>query len=605
MNFRTTIVLFALVVVGLVFFIVAERRSPTEETSRDPSGPADPQQGRKLLDVNVDDVRRLVVKPADGQPLELTRAEGPDWKIVRPAASGADSFEARNLVEAVANLRSRGRVEAGAGSAKDFGLETPRFTIELTDTDNKTTSLKVGNQLALGNDLYVDAGDGKGTSIAAGGELTGRLDKGTQKIFESLRDKRLVAAQQADVKQVEVTKRGGQKLVLRKEGADWKVVEPKQVTADAGEVSSLISVVTGLRAEEFVAPDSAEARGAMVEQPRLAVWFSAEAPSTQPATAAATAPATGPSSRPAGTSVAFGQYADVEREKVYVKVSPEPGVLAKVSLSEWQWDRLAGASPVTLRDRKVLDVDPERVEKVTVSIDRQATTQPTTKPAEKREVVLERRRESPATQKTADAGGAPAGEAVLAAQVEPAAGGAAAKGGATPGAGANPAPATAAAPAAGSGAATAPATNATTTPSTVPSTSPATAPAEPPTKWVLASEPKGDAEDSKVDSLLQGLHPLRATKYLEAAPTTPATATYTVRVQTNAYGDQPAKSHELKLTETGSGADAKVVGYYQDLVFELDRFFLDRVTTDFKKGSEPAAAPPSGPPGMPGLPAFN
>jgi hypothetical protein len=591
MNFRTTIVLFVLVVLGLVFFIVANKGGgPTEEARDTSSGaPGDPQQGRKLLDVNADDVQKLVIKPASGQPLELVKGPAPagpagteaQWKVVQPAAWAADGFEARNLVKSVADLKSRGRVEQGSGSAKDFGLEPPKFTIELTDKSGKTTTLRVGNQMALGNDLYADAGDGKGTSILAGGELTGKLEKGTQKIFESLRDKRLVTAQQADVKQIEVTKKGGAKLVLRKQGADWKVVEPKQVNADSGEVSSLLSVVTGLRAEEFVAPDSVEAKGAMVDQPRLTVWFSTEAPATQPATQSATAPSTGPTSKPSGTTVAFGQYADVEREKVYVKVSPEPGVLAKASVSEWQWDRVAQASPVSLRDRKVLDIDPERVEKVTVSIDKQATSQPTTRPAEKREVVLERRRPA-ATQKTANA--ETAGEAVLAADTIKA------DAKTQPASAPSTGPTTAAA-------STAPSTG----PATGPATSPTSAPAVPPSKWVQVTEPKGDANDATVDSLLQGLHPLRATKFLEAPPTAPPAATYTVKVSTNAYGDQPAQVYELKLTETGSGADAKVIGTYQDLAFEVDKFLLDRVTADFRKKTEPAAMPP----GMPGLPGMS
>ena len=559
MNFRTTIVMFVLVVLGLVFFIVANRGGGApEKTSESSAGPGDVQQGRKLLEVKADDVQRFVIKPAQGQPLELVKGDGTDWKVVQPAAWGADSFEARNLVESVANLRSRGRVEKSSDNPKDFGLDTPRFTIDLVDKDKKTTTLKVGNRMALGNDVYVDAADGKGTSIVAGGDLTGRLEKGTQRIFESLRDKRLVTAPPNDIKQVEVSRKGGPKLILRKEGLDWKVAEPKQVAADSGEVSGLLSVVTGLRAEEFVAADSVEAKGAMVDQPRLTVTFSTEVPSTQPASQSTTGPSTGPATKPSQTTVAFGQYADVEREKVYVKVSPEPGVLAKVNLSEWQWDRIAQASPVTLRDRKVLDVDPERVEKVTVSIDKAATTQPTTKPAEKREVALERRRQ-PAT--SAPAATAPAATSPVAAATAPT-----------------------------TTAATAPATGPTT--ATAPSTSPATAPAEPPSRWVLASEPKGDADDTKADALLQGLHPLRATKYLEAAPTTPPAATYTLKVSTNAYGDQPAQVQDLKLTETGSGADAKVIGTYKDLVFEVDRFFLDRVTADFSKksGTQPAPA---------------
>jgi hypothetical protein len=530
-----------------------------------------------------------VIRPAEGkgQVVELVKAEpekaapgappppppapNADWKIVQPAAWQADGFEARGLVEQVLNVRSRGRVQGNPDRAA-FGLDKPRYTIEVTDKNNKTTTVSVGNRSALGNDLYVDVGDGQGVSMAAGGQLAGRLEGGTEKIFEAVRDKRLVTGvTTADVSHVEITPRRGDKLVLQKQGADWKVVAPKQVVADSGEVYSLLSAVTGLRAEEFVKPDSPEAGGAMIDQPRLTVVLSKDAPSTQPAT--------GPATRPAGTAtVAFGQYANIEKDKMYVKVSPAPDALAKVAVSEWTWDRIASASPLSLRDRKALDVDPERVERVVLSIDKPATTQPTAKPAEKRELVLERRREvlqqgpaapAPASappkpaEKTSDATNAlDEGEAVLASQevkaeatAEPAAQQSAAKGQAAPApAVATPSPEAATAPASKPTTATAP-TTATTTP--------ATAPAEPPSKWTFAAgDKKGDADDTKVQSLLDGLHPLRASKYLESAPTTPATGTYVVRIHTTAYGDQPAKVHELKLMETGSGTDAKVVGRY-------------------------------------------
>src|SRR5437867_6033485 len=348
MNFRTTLILFVLVVVGLIFFIFANRNGPADETGRQ-STSVNPNEGRKLLDVKADDVQKLVIRPAEGQPLELVKGEpdksassfaasGAEWRIVQPTAWLADSYEARNLAESVVNLRSRGRVESGADRGA-FGLAKPRYTIEITDKSNKTTKLLVGNQSALGNDLYVDSGDGKGVSMASGGTLAGKLEKGTQKMFEDLRDKRLVAgASTADVKQVQVTPRKGPRLVLRKDGADWKIVEPKQLPADSGEVSSLLSSITSLRAEEFVKDDSDEAPAAMIDKPRLTVWFSKDAPSTQPASAPATLPAT----KLSGITVAFGQYASIEKDKMYVKVTPEPGVLAKVSMTDTSWERIGG-----------------------------------------------------------------------------------------------------------------------------------------------------------------------------------------------------------------------------------------------------------------------
>ena len=112
----------------------------------------------------------------------------------------------------------------------------------------------------------------------------------------------------------------------------------------------------------------------------------------------------------------------------------------------------------------------------------------------------------------------------------------------------------------------------------------------------MAGEKKGDADDAKVQSLLDGLHPLRANKYLDAAPTAPAAGTYVVKIHATAYGDQPAKVHELKFTESGTGTDAKVIGVYEGLTFEVDRFFLDRVTADFTTKAPPAPASPAMPP---------
>ena len=45
-------------------------------------------------------------------------------------------------------------------------------------------------------------------------------------------------------------------------------------------------------------------------------------------------------------------------------------------------------------------------------------------------------------------------------------------------------------------------------------------PEKPKSKWVIASEGDVNADDTQVSELLDALHPLRATKYLEKAPTT-------------------------------------------------------------------------------------
>src|SRR5205823_3705806 len=115
----------------------------------------------------------------------------------------------------------------------------------------------------------------------------------------------------------------------------WKIAEPKQVPGDNNEVSNLLFTITGLRADEFVDPGSPDVQAAQFEKPKAVVWFSAAAPTTQPSSASS------PSTRPSGVTVTFGQFTDVDKEKIYVKVS-DPNVVARVPMTETSLNQLTG-----------------------------------------------------------------------------------------------------------------------------------------------------------------------------------------------------------------------------------------------------------------------
>jgi hypothetical protein len=150
-------------------------------------------------------------------------------------------------------------------------------------------------------------------------------------------------------------------------------------------------------------------------------------------------------------------------------------------------------------------------------------------------------------------------------------------------------------------AATTQATTKATTTMAAATTAPATQPA---TKWEVASgSDMKPADDSKVDSLLSQLHPLRAQKYLEASTaTTQPTATYTLRITTQAAAGAAPKTDEIRLTDPGNSQP--LVGTYNGLTFEVDRFLMDRLSGDFLKGSSSSneASPAPAAPEAPGAP---
>ena len=179
----------------------------------------------------------------------------------------------------------------------------------------------------------------------------------------------------AEVKQLTITQTG-KTLKLEKHGSDWEIVEPKKMPADSSAVSSLLTSLTDLNATDFVSSASAPATYGLSD-PTLKVWYSTAAPTTAPST------------QPAGHEIAFGRFATIERNQVYA--SADGGPVATVSTtSEDPFKKTA----LDLRDKKIVDIDPAHVTGFTLSINRAATTQPTTKPSEQVEYTIARRKEN-------------------------------------------------------------------------------------------------------------------------------------------------------------------------------------------------------------------
>ena len=137
-------------------------------------------------------------------------------------------------------------------------------------------------------------------------------------------------------------------------------------------------------------------------------------------------------------------------------------------------------------------------------------------------------------------------------------------------------------PAAATQAAAKPATTSTTTAATapaIPATTQAAVP--PPSTWELKTDPKGDADDEGIQALLDELHPLKATKFFESASTTKPTAGYVIKVTTEGPGGTPVTGYEIKLIDPGS--DQPLLADYNGLNFELPRTFLPKLEGNFAK----------------------
>jgi hypothetical protein len=307
------------------------------------------------------------------------------------------------------------------------------------------------------------------------------------------------------------------RLTLQKNGATWQIIEPTPMPADDTAVSDITFGITGLRADSFVDPKTISASA--MAKPQLTVAFTTAAPVVPPATA--------PSTAPAWTTVQFGAYEDILKKNVYVSVGD---TMAKVPASSMDAFK---KKALELRDKKVTDLDPEQVSKLVLLTDLPSTTRPTTKPAVNKTIILERRKANPVL--------GPTPPATQLATTQP-----------------------------------------TTGPTTLASSQPATAPAAPVlSKWTVTSDPHGDADDSKVSTLLSALHPLRADKYFETAPTTQPAGRYVLSITTTGPGGSPVTEHQMTLVDPGH--DQALNGSYNGLNFETPRSILSNLEGEWLK----------------------
>src|SRR5688572_17910635 len=461
MNFKTTLVLIMLLAVAAIALFVTNRKGDTESADTTTTT----GEGKKLIDVASDKVTKVTVAPAIGETFTLEKS-GTDWRLTEPVSAPAESFAVDSLVRAITDARSRGAIEGADATSGATGLSNPSYRVDIV-ADGKTHTVNVGAKSSVGGNVYVSVGDGKEAYI-----VPVSLAEQLEKPLSDYRKTQLVDVASNQVKQLVVTDKDGKVTVrAQKQGEDWHLVEPMKMPAEKSEIDDMIFAATGLRAVEFVSENAADAPKYQLNKPQLTVALSTEAPATQPATQPATAPTTAPAS---GKTIVFGRHDDVLKKNVYAMVSGTPSI-AKVAATAIE---SFNKKPIELRDKRAVNIDPEQVSKLSFTADVAATTQPTSKPASKREVSLRRRVESavlgPAVPTTKPAG-------------EPASAG-------------------------GS-----PTSAPTTTPTTPATTQASTAPAaQELSKWELVSDPKGEASDAKVNAILTALHPLRAQKYLEA-----------------------------------------------------------------------------------------
>lgn len=221
---------------------------------------------RAITVAKAEDVTKVSVAHPGGEALQL-QLDGADWKLTSPAPADF-RFDAQAAKQLVAQLGAMSAQSFSDGETDDaLGLTLATATVvEAELKDGKKAKLTFGTKKPDGAvPLRVD-GDAQVYLVPQW-----QADLLTKKV-DGLRDLTLLKVDPERVTQVTVTA-GAKKAVVKKDGAGWKLVEPKTPPAgfefDGAQVMSVLQRLKALRAAKVAAAPVADDKAGLAKPATL------------------------------------------------------------------------------------------------------------------------------------------------------------------------------------------------------------------------------------------------------------------------------------------------------------------------------------------------
>ena len=218
---------------------------------------------KTVLDFDRDTLDRLEVSSGE-QTIEFTR-DGDDWRLAMPLGAAADFATVEGLIGSLGSGRMLAVESENADALEEYGLEAPAHTVSM-HAGSATATLQIGVETPDGTYFARDAARPLVFTVDAS------LVTSLERDVSEYRRKALFAFRPFNARRLEI-ERGDEVVVFEKRAADeddeeaediWELVAPETGSVPHAEMEDLLSKLSGLRAESFVA--SREEAGVGPEQ---------------------------------------------------------------------------------------------------------------------------------------------------------------------------------------------------------------------------------------------------------------------------------------------------------------------------------------------------
>jgi hypothetical protein len=220
---------------GTLYWSNHHKPSDTTEASADVAP--------KILAVKEADISRFDLKKDGAEQVGGERNSSGQWRITSPTPLPADQSAVSSLLGTFSSLNSERLVEEKASNLVPYGLNSPKLEVDLSEKDNKTQKLLLGDETPAGNGIYAKLdGDPRVFTIP-------KYDKTSiDKNANDLRDKRLLTVEFDKISQVDLTTKK-QEIAFGRNKDEWQIVKPRPLRADGTAVDELVRALTDAKME--------------------------------------------------------------------------------------------------------------------------------------------------------------------------------------------------------------------------------------------------------------------------------------------------------------------------------------------------------------------
>ena len=191
-----------------------------------------------ILKLDEASITRVEIKDKDEQPIVLVKSSSGSWQITSPKQYSADTANVSSTLSSLSSLNADRVIEDKAADLKPYGLNPPNIEVVITEKDNKSQKLLLGDDTPAGSSVYAAlVGDPRVFTIASFNKSS------IAKTLNEFRDKRLLQINVDQVSRIELL-RQNQTLEFGRTKDNWQILQPKPMRADGFAVSQLMQKLT-------------------------------------------------------------------------------------------------------------------------------------------------------------------------------------------------------------------------------------------------------------------------------------------------------------------------------------------------------------------------